>query len=270
MSGEESVIAAATPAVSVPQVAGGRLYPDLWPYEARTGWRPWPAVAIVVLIMAVSLAIGFGLSLGLGFGRARDLGSKSNAAALMAMLVAQVCMVAGALIAAQLRGGGIISALALKAPVGGFGSYVRGFALLALAVGAFTVLTNVVLGQDAGQDLAEFSGLFRGPWWLLALFVVGVGAPLSEELLFRGFLQTALVPTRLGYWGATLVTTSIWAALHAGYSVAGLIEVFLIGLVFAWILRRTGSLRVTIVCHAVYNSALALMVAFVPAEILGF
>ena len=42
--------------------------------------------------------------------------------------------------------------------------------------------------------------------------------------------------------------------MHAGYSTVGIVEVFLIGLFFSWLLWRTGSLRVAIFCHALYNS----------------
>ena len=45
--------------------------------------------------------------------------------------------------------------------------------------------------------------------------------------------------------------------MHAGYSLVGILEVFLIGMFFSWLLWRTGSLRVAIVCHAVYNSLVA-------------
>ena len=127
-----------------------------------------------------------------------------------------------------------------------------------------------MLSHAPSDDLGEIVGLFRGSWWLLALIVIGIGAPLSEELLFRGFLQSALVPSRLGYWGASIVTTVVWTALHAGYSVTGLVEVFMIGMVFALFLRLTGSLRVTMVCHGIYNSGIALLLIFAPKELLGF
>ena len=126
------------------------------------------------------------------------------------------------------------------------------------------------MSQDPGNDLSDMIGLFRGPFWPLAMIVIGIGAPLSEELLFRGFLQTALVPTRLGYWGASVVTTAIWTAMHAGYSIAGLVEVFMIGLMFTWFLRRTGSLRVSLVCHAIYNSGIAAILIFAPKDMLGY
>jgi membrane protease YdiL (CAAX protease family) len=92
---------------------------------------------------------------------------------------------------------------------------------------------------------------------------VGIGAPLSEELLFRGFLLSALAQTRLRFWGAAVVSTLAWAVLHAGYSAVGLAEVFAIGLLFSWLLWRTGSLRVPIVCHALYNCLILLALRFV-------
>ncbi len=58
--------------------------------------------------------------------------------------------------------------------------------------------------------------------------------------------------------------------MHAGYTVLGLAEVFLIGMIFNALLRQTGSLRVPIFCHAAYNSALALGVRYLPPSLLGF
>jgi membrane protease YdiL (CAAX protease family) len=76
--------------------------------------------------------------------------------------------------------------------------------------------------------------------------------------LFRGFLLGALAQTRLGFAGAALISTAAWTALHGGYSPMGLADVFANGLLFCWLLWRTGSLRVVILCHAVYNGAIVL------------
>jgi len=189
---------------------------------------------------------------------------------MLVMLIAQVIMIAGVLVAAGAKGDRLKVALALKPPAGGLRSYIGGMAIVAAAVGAYSVLASALFGHDQGADLKDMADIFRGAWWPLALIVIGIGAPLSEELMFRGFLQTALARSRLGYWGAALVTTSIWTTLHAGYSPVGLGEVFLIGVIFAMFLRRTGSLRVSLVCHAVYNSSIALLMIFAPSDLLGF
>src|SRR5262245_60819149 len=120
-----------------------------------------------------------------------------------------------------------------------------------------------LLPQDLYADLRPLLQLLSAEW-ALALAVVGLGAPLSEELLFRGFLLSALARSRLGFARGALVTTSLWTALHAGYSLAGILEVFTIGLFFSWLLWRTGSLRVPIVCHALYNALIVLVLRYVP------
>jgi membrane protease YdiL (CAAX protease family) len=114
------------------------------------------------------------------------------------------------------------------------------------------------------NDLRPFVQFINNGDWVLALAVVGVGAPLAEELLFRGFLLSALARSRLGFWGAALVCSGLWTALHVGYSLAGVIEVFLIGIYFSWLLWRTGSLRVALFCHALYNSLIVLVLLNVP------
>jgi membrane protease YdiL (CAAX protease family) len=114
-----------------------------------------------------------------------------------------------------------------------------------------------------GADVRPLVDLVRGPSWPLVAAVVAVGAPLAEELVFRGFLLSALARTPLGFWGAALLANLPWTALHWGYSTVGLLEVFVIGLFFSWLLWRSGSLRVPIVCHAIFNGLVLLMLRYV-------
>jgi uncharacterized protein len=274
VAGEDSANAVVA-TTSVPSVAAaavpGNVPARYAPYGATTRWRAGPALGATVLICLLTLAIALGGSFVLldisKLGR--GTGSGIDGLALVPMFMAQVAMIAGALVAARAKGDRIVSAMALGPPVGGMGAYAKWLALQLTAVGAFTVVSAYVLNHDQTSDLKGMADIFRGSWWPLALVVVGLGAPLSEELLFRGFLQPALVQTRLGFWGAAGVTTTLWTAMHAGYSLVGLTEVFLIGLVFCLMLRRTGSLRVTIAVHAIYNTLIALVVIFAPKSLLG-
>jgi len=112
--------------------------------------------------------------------------------------------------------------------------------------------------------LKPFASLLRSELgWLFAL-VIGGGAPLAEELLFRGFLLGALSRASLGFFGAALVTTLAWTVLHAGYSGFGLVEVFIAGLFFCWVLWRTGSLWAPIFCHALYNGSNLILLWMIP------
>ena len=76
--------------------------------------------------------------------------------------------------------------------------------------------------------------------------------------MFRGFLFPAIAKTKVGNVGAAILTSLPWALIHI-YSPLGMLQVFVIGLLFSWILVRTGSLRVTIFCHALYNTVLGLL-----------
>ena len=166
-------------------------------------------------------------------------------------------------VASAMFGGKVRDVLALRSPVGAPLVYLKGIALMALLQIAVSIVQYNFFPQDMYADLRPFVRLF-GEQWLLALLVVGVGAPLSEELLFRGFLLSALAGSGMGFWGGALITTGLWTALHAGYSAVGIVEVFLIGLFFSWLLWRTGSLRVAIFCHALYNSLIVLVLRHVP------
>jgi membrane protease YdiL (CAAX protease family) len=78
---------------------------------------------------------------------------------------------------------------------------------------------------------------------------------------------SGLAKSRLGFLGTAILTTVLWTALHAGYSAFGMLEVLGIGFYFSWLLIRTGSLWVTILCHAIYNSVVAacLLLVTLPA-----
>ncbi len=154
-------------------------------------------------------------------------------------------------------------ALLLAAPPG-TAIYLKAFALMIAGVAAYTLAVWFASPADLARDLNSLMPIIRfdPPW--AALLAIGIGAPLSEELLFRGFLLPALSRSRLGFAGAALVTTAAWAALHFTYSIFGLAEVFLIGLYFSWLVWRTGSLWVPMFCHAAYNTIVLLILRHAP------
>ena len=184
---------------------------------------------------------------------------------LLSFLAAmQLALVALVLLAARGFGSRPRDVLALVPAVRGWRSYVFGFLGLAAIVGVMDVLMLLLKPEPLMGDMRPYVAMIRSDMWWLTLLVVGLGAPLSEELLFRGFLQSALAQTRLGFLGATLVTTSTWTALHANYSVLGITQVAVIGLYLSWLLWRTGSLRVTMFCHGAYNLLMTLLIGLLP------
>ena len=227
-------------------------------YQTRTPWEPLPAVAAsgAIVVASALVLVGSVVLLGL-LGQARPEGAE-----LTSLGVAQFATIALTLAAAGMLGGRPAGVLALRSPVGTPWIYPAALLLmLGLQIGTSLVEHSLFRG-DMFADLRPFALLFK-EHWLLAILVVGVGAPLAEELLFRGFLLSALARSGLGFWGGALVTTGLWTALHIGYTVLGILEVFTIGLFLSWLLWRTGSLRVAILCHALNNLLMVLLLRYV-------
>ena len=87
-----------------------------------------------------------------------------------------------------------------------------------------------------------------------------IGAPLGEELVFRGQMFVALSQTRIGFPGASLLTSAGWAALHWTGNPMVVALLFCMGLVLCFLLRRFGSLWVTMACHAAWNASTAFFI----------
>jgi uncharacterized protein len=236
-------------------------------YVARTPWSPLRALTAGILIVGLGIVAAIFL-VGEPDGAATrtrpSLWRPPNGEmAAMATLAAwQLSAVVLTVLASSMYGARARDVLALRPPAGAPAIYLRAL----LAMGVLEILVSAIqyslVTRDMFADSRPFYPMVSGSAWPLAFAVVGLGAPLSEELLFRGFLLSALARTRLGFSGAALATTMLWTGLHAGYSLAGIAEVFVIGLFFCWLLWRTGSLRVTIVCHALYNSAILLVLRY--------
>lgn len=223
-------------------------------YVARTPWGPWLGTLATLAVVGVAI-VAAGVLAGL-----RPGGLQSLELAVLGVWQGLVVLLTFALAVLS----GARDVLALDRPRGAPGVYLAAVILLFVLNAAVSVVQYFSFPEHMYTDLRPFVGFVTGPDWLLALLVIGVGAPLSEELLFRGFLQSALAQSRLGFVGASLISTAMWTALHASYTPFGIAQVFLIGLFFCWLLWRTGSLWVAIFCHALYNSLVVVVLRYVP------
>ena len=90
-----------------------------------------------------------------------------------------------------------------------------------------------------------------------------IGAPLFEEVFFRGFMVAGLIRSRIGVPGAVLASSLAWAALHVQYDLFDLSFVFLFGVMLAVARWRTGSLVTTLAMHFAWNAEATLETALV-------
>lgn len=223
-------------------------------------------VVMTVMIVAVQIAA---LSVS-----ARLLGSEAyqrgvadatlaSPVMLLSTLLTQVQLIAMLWIAAG-RGGLRRPTLQLaQAPFGWGASLVSGLAIVSILAVLQIVLHTFAPGYDLTRDARSFVNGLQSPLWWGTLIAIGCLAPISEELLARGFLLSALANSRLGIAGAGLVSNILWTGLHFQYSWPSLLTVFCGGVLLTCLVWRTGSLRAAVVAHTVVNAAVLSYLAIV-------
>ena len=77
-------------------------------------------------------------------------------------------------------------------------------------------------------------------------------APIAEELLFRGWLYTAL-RARLRFRWSFLITAALFAAMHWDANHRHMVLVLPLAVALGVLRETTGSIKPTVLLHAVYN-----------------
>jgi len=96
----------------------------------------------------------------------------------------------------------------------------------------------------------------KDPWaWGLGAIAV-VGAPVQEEIIYRGFLQSAILRRARRVWAAVLLTSALFALAHVGtVPVYALGTLFVLAVCIGFAFERTKSLGVAIGMHVAFNAA---------------
>ena len=115
-------------------------------------------------------------------------------------------------------------------------------------------LVLIVLGAEAPRQ-ESLEELFKSRAVLpLAGVATLIAAPVAEEIFFRGFIFTGLLRP-FGLVGAMAASGFLFALFHVtGADTVALVLPFgLIGMLFAWVYYRTGSLWPSIATHLLFN-----------------
>jgi uncharacterized protein len=136
---------------------------------------------------------------------------------------------------------------------------------LAAGIGLKLVTTGVVLawqaltGDTTNPQQFFFDGVTAGGWSLAVVLVAaGLLIPVSEELLNRGILYGAL--RRYGPVAAGLGSAAVFALFHVVPLV--MIVAFVLGVVNAVLVERSGSIWPAVVAHATLNTSGLVAAAF--------
>lgn len=93
-------------------------------------------------------------------------------------------------------------------------------------------------------------------------FIIGLMAPLVEEIVFRGAILRALLQWKSNPWVGILISAVLFSAIHM--NPAQMPHAFLIGILLGWMYYRTDSIIPGVIYHWVNNSIAYLMFAFYP------
>ena len=158
---------------------------------------------------------------------------------------------------------------AVKAGAIGLIGVLLSFPVVMAAGGLVAWVIWLVRGEPVDMIAHETLRLFMDNpvdgWYIAMVVMVLIIAPMMEEVMYRGLMQTALVEFGIGRWPAIGVTSAIFALMHAGIAAPhALVALFVFSLGLGCVYERTGRLVAPIVMHAVFNAAnfgLALAIA---------
>jgi membrane protease YdiL (CAAX protease family) len=119
-------------------------------------------------------------------------------------------------------------------------------------------LPDIMSDEHPQRELTDsLSRLTAERSFAVTALVVGIAAPVVEELLFRGVMLTALA-RRIPFPWANAIQAALFATLHLTTPIWPFF--FVMGLIAGWMVRRSGGLLPAIVLHVLNNgSALALL-----------
>lgn len=235
-------------------------------FAANTPWGGWAAffmsVGFFIFQIIVTAVIGIGLVLAL-HGAEVFRGNFEPSAVpsfinigILTVLAGYVLTYGFVLFAGVLRGGTIASALLMKPPVELAKNIVFGIIVMAVFFTVFSLVVETFFASDGVQSEAQMKQIFdvlrQSNYLWAGVIIIVICAPFLEETIFRGFLLCSLSKTRLGFWGAATVSSALWAAMH-GYAASMAVGLFVFGLLLSWLVRRTGSIWISILLHTIWN-----------------
>jgi membrane protease YdiL (CAAX protease family) len=176
---------------------------------------------------------------------------------LIAFSAPWLAMAGWPLIATSIKGNGPKIDLGLIAPRTHLRlGFVAGIVSLAVASLAALVVTQFTgpISSTAGDVGLKQSGIVLILFVLMAM----IGAPIVEELAFRGLLFGALLKAHVNEHLVVVITALVFALFH--FEPKRFIILFAIGLILGEVRRRTGSTSAAIVAHIVNNTPAAVFI----------
>jgi membrane protease YdiL (CAAX protease family) len=221
----------------------------------------WPAASPARLIHSIGLCVALASSFvltGVGLGAAGVSLEQfmSGSAASFAVLLGMAVFRSGLVVGLGLLVVGKTSLRELGWRTERLGrSLVLGLAG-GVAVIAFTVGVSMLMGSTFGELMAQLTGYSAGQ--RLLFLCIGLEAAFSEETLFRGYLQPALVE-RLRFPAGLFVMASVFAVYHLNPRLVPLAAKVCLGLAFGLMRGRDRPLFISATAHGLLWAAVGVL-----------
>ncbi len=126
--------------------------------------------------------------------------------------------------------------------------------LLFASILSTTIFRNIPTPEHPITEMVTEGGVT----FVVALVVAVFVAPIVEETFFRGMLYNAFRGV-MGVWPSALISGAIFAIVHPTLP-GGFLPILVLGTAFAIFRERTGSLVTSMICHAINNVTMLLLV----------
>ncbi len=237
--------------------------------DRMVAWR-WIFIALLGFICAQITSVGLLYAVAAVKGDSSAVGAFSKLASppqwvvLSSLLGLWIGFIGAPVVASRLQG----------APTA-LGFSFRWIDLAGVGVGIASQLLIGLIYRPFIRHIKDFSGPVHkltgsshgAGLWVIALFTV-IGAPIAEELFFRGLLYRGLEGSIVGGRGAAYIATSIGAIVLDGtlfgaahFELAQFAGLAIFGAILATVFRLTGRLGMSIVSHATFNALAIISVA---------
>jgi len=233
--------------------------PDPWP-DPSSGWGLGDVaigIGLSQVLLLIAQVVAFSLA---GW-------NELSAVPLWATALLQLPLWAGWMVAlggAGAKGHGVVREFRVRfapidLPIGLGVGLVMQFAVLPLLYWPVLRLLDQTT-DDLAEPARALADKAQGPWgWIVLGVVVVAGAPLVEELFYRGLLLGALRKRGVGPVLASVLCGAVFAAMHL--QPLQFLGLFVLGTVLSGLVLRTGRIGAAVVAHATFNAVTVALLA---------
>ncbi|HEY3297147.1 MAG TPA: CPBP family intramembrane glutamic endopeptidase [Armatimonadota bacterium] len=224
-------------------------------------WRPWPTFWLGLGIGVTSffvqvIVVAFFAIVRIASNPRQDVLvlseslSKNGLLLIVSGIASELVVIGLVLLVIRLRKGWTISEYLAFRPIS---SKVLLAALIAIS--ALVAVSDGITHLSGRPIVPQFEiDLYRsGVSPLLAWILLIVTAPITEEIVFRGFLLEGFRRSRMGNIGAVVVTAIMWGSLHLQYDIYNVGIIVATGLLLGAVRLKSRSLWPCIAMHSLMN-----------------